>query len=156
MNISYQSNDSLTISSKGRTVVVGAEVKVENYVIPGAGEYDIATIQCEAYHLGQGLLYLIRSEDLTVTYLSKIDQEATKGEGVSTTNILIVDVRSDDKPEDLKPIVNRLEPSYVLLIGAGATPEFRSALSLPAYEGGALKVPTSSLPEQGTFLVPGK
>ena len=66
---------------------------------------------------------------------------------------VVVDLRSDSTPEQLKPVLKALEPSYVFLAGAGATQELSQALGLAAFEGSSLKVTRSSLPLEGTFLV---
>ena len=154
MTISYQANDTVTAVTKNRTVTLGKDVLLEKYVVPGAGEYDVAGIQCEAVQLPTATVYFIRAEDLKLTFMSHVDSEVIKLDDASATNILAVEVRSDDKPSDLKPILKALEPSYVFLIGAGATPEFNAELGLTAYESSTLKATHAGLPLEGTFLVP--
>lgn len=153
MQVTQQTNGNVQISTKTSPISIGAEVKIGNYSVPGAGEYDVDTIQCEVSNLSNGLVYFIRSEELTVTYLSKLNPEITKLDDASSTNILIVDINSEDKPEQLKPILKALEPSYLLLTGAGATQEFLEELALPKYGNNVLKITRSGLPLEGTFLV---
>jgi hypothetical protein len=153
MQISYQPDGSLTAAIKGTSVRFGAEVRIGDYSVPGAGEYDVAAIQCEAHALPAGLAYFLHAEDLTITYLSALVSEVTKIDEASSTDILIADLRSDSSPDDFRPILKSLEPSYVFLTGSGATPEFGQSLGLSAYEGASLKVTRSSLPLEGTFLV---
>ena len=151
MNISYQANGTVSVNTKNQVINLGSEVKIGSYTVPGAGEYDVAAIQCEVTALSRGLAYFIHTEDLTVTLLSVINPEVAKLDDAASTNILVVYVRSDDQPEALKPILKILEPSYVFLLGA--SPEFRLSLGLPDYEGTTLKVTRSGLPLEGTFLV---
>jgi hypothetical protein len=154
MTISYQTNGSVVVQTKNHTVRLGDTVQLDEYTIPGAGEFDVAAIQCEAYSLAEGTVYFVHSEDITVSYFSGIAPGGTKLEEASSTNILVVDVKSNDQADKLKAIVKSMEPSYVFLIGSGATPEFRAELGLNAYENSTLKVSRTGLPLEGTWLIP--
>jgi len=153
MQISYQSDGSVLASTKNKSVRLGAQVVIDNYVVPGAGEYDVAAIQCEAHAFSDGLAYFVHLEDLTISYLTTLTTELTKLDEASSTDILVVDLRSDNTAEQFKPILKALEPSYVFLTGSGATPELIEKLGLTKQEGDNLKVTKSSLPMEGTFLI---
>jgi len=101
----------------------------------------------------EGAAYFIRAEDLMITYFSGPVKEATKEEGASNTAVLVLEVRSDETADDYKPLIKNLEPSYVFVRGAGATPEFNAGLGLTLYESNTLKVTPTSLPLEGTWLV---
>jgi hypothetical protein len=153
MVISYTSGGDVSIKTKTETVTLGNAATIGSFVIPGPGEYDIAGIQCEARPLTDSYASFIRSEDLTVTFLPKVDTAITKLDDASATHILVVDVRSDDTAEALKPIVKSIEPSYVVLTGAGATSEFATALGFPKAEGDSLKLTRAGLPLEGTYVL---
>lgn len=153
MVISYNSSGDVSIKTKTETVTLGSSVTIGSFVIPGPGEYDVAGIQCEAQALTSGFASFIRTEDLTITYLGSLDPQAKKLDDVSSTHILVADIRSNDKPEDLKPIVKDVEPSYVVLCGAGATPAFTAGLGLPMVEEQTLKITRAGLPLEGTFVL---
>lgn len=153
MVISYTSGGDVSIKTKNETVTLGSQVTIGEFVIPGPGEYDIAGIQCESRALSDSFVTFVHAEDLTVTFLSNIDPGVTKLDDVSSTHVLVVDVRSDDKPESLKPIIKELETSYVILSGAGATPAFAAGLGLPTTEDGQLKITRAGLPLEGTYLI---
>jgi hypothetical protein len=154
MQVSYASNDSVQAKAKQGVISLGAKVTLGDYVVEGAGEYDVAGIQCETHYAEQALVYLISAEDLTLTFVSKPDPSCTKVENIENTNILVIDLPSDVTMESVKGIIKAVEPAYVLLIGSGATPEFTSGLGLPPFEGTVLKTSRSGLPIEGTFLVP--
>lgn len=154
MHISHTSTGTVLLKTKTEQVNLGSEVTIGSYTVPGAGEYDIATIQCESYNLARGTAYIIRAEDLVVTFLSEISAEVGTLDDASNTDILVVDVRSNNTVDELKPIVKALEPAYLFLIGEGATPEFASLLNLPLGEAGSLKVSKTGLPLEGTSLIP--
>lgn len=154
MTITHTSADTISVKTKNEVVTFGNGVTIGSYKITTAGEYDVAAIQCEAQFLKDATSYIVRSEELTITYLSQTDTTITEQDDAPNTDILMVDVRSDDKIDDLKIIVKELEPSYVLLIGAGATAEFRSQLGIPNYDATTLKVTRAGLPLEGTSLIP--
>ena len=153
MQISYQPDGSLSLAIKNKIIRLGGEVRIDDYVIPGAGEYDVAAVQCEAHALTGGLAYFLRAEELTVTYLSGLLPDVTRLDEASSTDILIAYLTSDATPEQFKPILKSVEPVYVFLAGPGATAEFGQSLALTPLEGDSLKVTRSSLPLEGTFLV---
>ncbi|MEI6477370.1 MAG: hypothetical protein WCO52_00015 [bacterium] len=154
MVISRQGDNGVSIKTKTETVTIGDGVQIGSFKIPGAGEYDVATIQCEAQNLAKATVYFIRSEELTVVFLSEVDTDVTKVDDASNTDILIVDLRSDTDVADLKSVLKVLEPGYLLLTGSKADASFLSTLGLPAYESSTLKVSRTSLPMEGTQLVP--
>jgi hypothetical protein len=154
MVISYQSNDTVSIKTKQESILVGGGITIGSYTIPGAGEYDIASIQCEGQFIEKSIVYFLRAEDLTITFVDDADTSVTKVDDASNTDILILDLRSDSESDKVKTIIKGIEPSYVLLIGAGATPEFTAGLGLNPFESSTLKIVRSGLPMEGTFLVP--
>ena len=153
MVISYLANGTVSIKTKTETITLAEKVQIGSHTLPGAGEYDIAAIQCEAHHLTEATVYFFHSEDLHLSFLDSLSPEVTQMDDASNTNILIVDVRSDQKVDQLKSIIKSIEPSYLFLSGAGATPEFRDALHLPLHDSSSLKIVRSGLPLEGTFLV---
>ena len=152
MVISYTSTGDVSVKTKTETILLNGGVTIGSFVVPGPGEYDIAGILCEAQALSESVVYFIRTEDLTITFLGLIEQDVIKLDDAAATHILVVDVRSDNKPESLKPVLKALEPSYVVLTGAGATAEFSAALNLQPAEGDSLKLTRAGLPLEGTFL----
>lgn len=152
MQISYASQG-LTAKSKDQVIQLGSTVTVNGYAIEGAGEYDVAGVQLEVANLERALAFFIRVEDLTLTYLSGADPKVVDLDQASSTDILLIEVASDQGIDQLKPILKALEPGYLFLIGPGATPELRTQLNLPVEPSSTLKVSRLSLPQEGTFLV---
>jgi hypothetical protein len=153
MVITHTSSGEVSIKTKTDTIVLGGSITIGSFVVPGPGEYDVSDIQCESKALTDSFASFLRTEELTVVFLNKIDPAVAKMDDASNANIVVVDVRSDDTPESLKPIVKAIEPSYVVLSGAGATPEFAAALGLPMVEESSLKITRAGLPMEGTYLL---
>lgn len=153
MQLSITSTGSVQLKTRNETVSLGDAVLVNQYEIPGMGEYDVAGIQCEAYGLSTGIAYFIRLEDLLVAYLSEPNAEIEKLDDASGVNILVVDLRSDDTADKLKGIIKSLEPSYVVLRGAGATEAVRTGLGLPTEQITSFKASRTALPLEGTTIL---
>lgn len=151
MLISYTSAGTVQLKTRTEPVVLSHEVTIGSRALTGPGEYDVANIQCEAHAIAEGLVYLIRDEDLLITYLTKLDQNVTKLDSISDTAILILDIRSDDTAAPAKAIIKAIEPAYVFLMGS-VSPELVAELGLSAGEGTSLKVTRTSLPLEGTTL----
>lgn len=155
MQITYASNGTVQLKTKTETVLLGNDtVTIGDKVLSGPGEYDVASILCEAQALPLAIAYFVRSEELLITYLTNADQAASQLDDASDTAILVLEVRSDADPAAAKAIIKALEPAYLFLIGAGATSEFRNGLGIPLAEESSLKVTASGLPLEGTMLIP--
>ena len=153
MQLSITSTGSVQLKSRNETVSLGDTVSINLFEVPGTGEYDVAGIQCEAYNLSAGNAYFIRLEDLLIAYMGQIDADIEKLDDAANANVLVVDVRSDDTPDKLKPIIKAMEPSYVVLRGAGATEAFRAGLSLPLEQITSFKMTRTGLPLEGTTIL---
>jgi hypothetical protein len=153
MVITYLPNDKVSVKTKTETITFGDGVVIGDYSIPGAGEYEVASIQCEASYLEKATAYFVFTEDLNVTFLSDVDQSVTKEDSASKTDILVIDVRSDGGAAQIKNIVKAIEPSYVFLIGSGSHSELVESLGLTPFDGSTLKITRTGLPLEGTFLV---
>src|ERR1044072_274823 len=106
MQLTYSGTDTVVIKTKTESVTLGAGVVIGDFTVPGPGEYDIASIQCEGKSLpSASVAYFIRAEDLTVTFLPTIDIAVSKLDDASNTDILVLDVRSDDTVETVKAVV---------------------------------------------------
>ena len=153
MIINFISRDKIAIKSKNAIITLDGGVAVGSFKISGPGEYDIDGVQVEVQPIKAGLASFIYSEDMVITHITDLQQELTKIKGISDTNILVVDLKSDDTVEKLKPIIKAIEPSYLFLIGAGKTTEFITQLNLTIEKVKTLKVTASSIPESGTSVI---
>lgn len=153
MIINFASRDKLTIKSKNATITLDGKVMVGDFSISGPGEYDVNGTQVEVQSLVAGLASFVYVEDMVITHITNLEQELTKIKGVSDTNILVVDLKSNDTADKLKSIIKSLEPSYIYLLGAGKTAEFIAQLGIITEKCKSLKVTLSSLPESGTTLI---
>lgn len=154
MQITYTNADQIQLKTRTQPVQIGNDqVVIGDRVISGPGEYDVASIQCEAHALPLATAYFIRDEELLIAYLTNLDDEITKLDDSNDTDILILDLRSDAPIATAKSIIKAIEPTYVFVIGAGASTSFLDSLGLPKGEEHSLKITRSGLPLEGTFLI---
>jgi hypothetical protein len=153
MQISLASNGTVIIKTKTEPITLGATVQIDTYTVPGPGEYDVASIQCEGRALPHGTAYFFHTEELNVTYLPKISSEVMKLDDLSNTDILVLDVRSDDTVSAVKDVVKNVEPFYLILMGSGSTPAFIAELGLPLSDTPILKLTRAGLPLEGTTVL---
>ena len=153
MTVQFAPNGSIVLKGRSNSVVLGKSIRLGEYEVPGMGEYDVAGVPCKVQNLTQGTVGFIQFESLQFTYLSQVDASISKIDEAVDTDVLVVDVRSDDEPNQLKPILKLLEPSYLVLTGSGNTESFQKALGLPVAQGASHKVIKSGLPEEGTTLL---
>ena len=153
MVISYTAEGNVAAKLKAATFSLGATVRVDEYELPGAGEYDVHSVHVEAANLDACTAYWLHAEDLHIAYVTQPDPSISKQDEAASTDILVAYLRSEDKAEDLKGILKSMEPGYLFLIGPGVTSDAATLLSLPTHEGASLKVQKSSLPLEGTILV---
>jgi hypothetical protein len=153
MVITQPSPDTLSIKTKSTTITIRDGVTIGSYTVPGAGEYDISGIQCTAQYLPEGVIFFLNIEDVIVTYLSFPHPESMKIDDASDSQILVVNLRSDTKPETLKPIIKALEPAYVYLLNHNINPAIAEELALPKEQVPNLKVTATGLPEEGTTVI---
>ena len=153
MQFTYSSTDTIVVKTKTEPITIGATLQLDGFTVPGPGEYDVASIACEGRAMESGaFVYGIRTEDLTITYLTKLDKEVNKLDGVANTNVLVLDLRSEDEAGDVKAIVKVIEPQYLALIGAGATEKLITDLGFPIIES-SLKITRAGLPLEGTSIL---
>lgn len=154
MQITHAGNGSAIIKTKTETITLGTSIQLGDYTVPGPGEYDVASIQCEGRGLPSGsTAYFFHTEELNVTFLPKLSTEVSKLDDASNTDILVADIRSDDTVAVLKNVVKELEPFYLVLIGSGATPAFVAELGIPLSDTPTFKLTRAGLPLEGTTVL---
>lgn len=150
MTVTLEANGSVQLKARSEIVSIGAGVVINNVSLPGAGEYDIAGIQADVRPAGNALAYFVYTEELLTIYLDTPALEVTDLSNAENCNVFILDLRSDSSTDTVKVLIKRLEPSYVVLIGA--TPEVLTEIGLPT-QTGTLKVTRSGLPLEGTTIL---
>jgi hypothetical protein len=153
MHVSPSATGELLLKTKHATITLGATVRIGERELPGAGEYDVASVHVECFALTKAYAYLLRAEDLVITYLTDIDPTAINAEGVGDTAFLVIEVRSDSNPAEVKTLISKLEPAIVALRGAGATDVFAAQLGFSASRDFPIKLLRSALPETTTLYL---
>ena len=160
MDISYLGKDNFKIKAKTGSVVLGSDKLTishkaggEDFVVTGAGEYEVEGISVFGYKTEEGTVYVIQFEDLRVAYLGDLAKPLAEKTVSELENIDVVIVSADQLPiKDLVEVAAKLEPYYVLPYGE------MSAKFVAAYEHGSrsvksLNLSKLSLPEDLTEVI---
>lgn len=114
MNITFFGNGKFELKTKTGTITTGEVTKINDYVIPGSGEYEVAEIQTEVIDE----ITSIHAEELNIVYLDnrkKIlsDKEV---ERVNGADILFVPVGGGPvfDPKQALEAINQIEPKIVI------------------------------------------
>lgn len=129
MEISWSKEASLKVKTKhglvsvvGQTLVMAHRKSEEaDFIVSGAGEYEVEGISVFGYQAGKEVVYVIQGEDVRVLWLGKLAtalDEKTLGE---LENIDVVAFETGEGALDNKAyveLVGKLEPYYVIPLGS--------------------------------------
>ncbi len=117
MQITWRGKNSLEIKTKGAVIVTGDQTKVNDFILPGSGEYEIAGV--EVFGIGNNI-YLFRAEDIGIAYLGGLNRGLTNEETevLSDTSIVIVPVGGNNTLDSKGAlgVVKTLEPTVIIPI----------------------------------------
>lgn len=154
MTITHQGQGQFTIKSKQATISLGPVVKIGEKVLPGPGEYEISGVEAEG--LADGI-FLLRTEDIYMLYLGKLDRILTEDElqEVNMADILFVPVGGNQTdvpdltvlpPEKAVSVINQVDPRITIPMYFSSIEPFRAAEGRPLEMEKELKVTKASLP----------
>ncbi len=135
MTITHSGKGRFTIKSKQATIQLGEELKIGEKIVSGPGEYEISNVEIEGI---EDNIYLIRTEEIYLLYLSRIDRQLTNEEleAVNMADILFIPVggKSTDvddltvlDPEQSVKVINQVDPRIVIPMYFSSIEPFRAA-----------------------------
>lgn len=150
----------IQIRTKDAIISLGHEVKVNDFILSGPGEYEISGIEITSV----GKIYFFSAEDIRLAYLDKLDRPLTNEEQelVTDVDILFVPTGGGEvlDAKAANQIINQIEPRIVIPMyydqidgfskEEGITPEFVDSLkvsvtTLPETERKVIVLPWKSL-----------
>jgi len=161
MTISYQGQGKFTIKSKDATILLGETIKVGERQLPGPGEYEISGVEVEGLDDG---IFLIRTEDVFLLYLSRINRVPTTQEleAANVADILFIPVGGTNTdvegvtvltPDQSVKVINEIDPRIVVPMYFASIEPFRAAEGKPLEMLKELKVTKASLPTEDRQVV---
>lgn len=161
MTITHAGQGRIIIKSKDATITLGKTLKIGEKTLPGRGEYEVSGVEAEGYDDG---IFLIRTEDVFLLYLDRIDRELTDQEleEVNLADILFVPVGGDKPDSDGAPVltperavkvINQVDPRIVIPTHFASIEPFRAAEGKPLEVQKELKVTRSTLPQEDRVTI---
>jgi L-ascorbate metabolism protein UlaG (beta-lactamase superfamily) len=161
MTISYKGKGQFMIRTKQATIEMGSVVKIGDKILPGRGEYEVSGVEVEGMADG---IFLIRSEDMFVLYLAKINRQLTDAEleEVNMADILCIPVGGDKTdeeglsvltPEQAVKVINQVDPRIVIPTYFASIEPFRAVEGKPLEMMSEFKVTRSTLPVEDRQVV---
>jgi len=111
MNINYQGEGNFKIKAKEGNIILGEKIQINEFTIPGAGEFEVAGISAESI---DGI-FTFQSEDMNLTYLKRkniLDDKEL--ERVKDTDILFVPISEWLETKTAIEVINQIEPKIVI------------------------------------------
>lgn len=161
MTITHQGQGQFTIKSKQATISLGPEVRVGEKTLPGPGEYDISGVEIEGL---EDSIFLIRTEDVFLLYLDRLNRSLTDKEldAVNKADILFIPVGGTETdqqdltvlaPEQAVKVINQIDPRIVIPMYFSSIEPFRKAEGRPLEMLKELKVTKLLLPSEDRQVV---
>lgn len=152
MQITWKGDKSLEIKTKDASIVTGEKIKINDIVLPGPGEYEVAGIQ--VFGLAPEI-FIFRVEDIPCVYFDGINRALTNEEvtQLNDAEIIFIPVGGGTvlDPKKAAEIVKVLEPKVVIPIEAADVSPFCSVIG-----GCEQPVPTYKITKQQLALMEGQ
>lgn len=157
MNISCQDSQ-INIRTRDAKVVVGGEIKINDFSIAGPGEYEIAN--CAVVGLAQNPaqpIYLMDIEGTSIVYFVQVDGELDNKilERIEEPDILILPTAKtqDSDVKKLTELINQVDPKVVISANPEINGSFSRVEGLNPEVCESIKLTKGTLPLEGRKIV---
>lgn len=159
MQIKYLGAEKFEIRTKDSVIVVSYEPKINDFVIPGPGEYEKNSVFFEGIADNGNTVYVIRCEEINICYLGKTSHELREDEAKEIGNIDILFVPLGEEGSLLvkkaSNIISKIDPRIVIpmLYSDQALEEFKKSEGITDGEMDLFKIKKSEMPEEERKVV---
>ena len=152
MQILYKGKEKFEIKLKDAVVSLGYNVKIDDFDLPGPGEYEKKGISVFAIPDQDNTINVVHAEDLTLCHLGRLTHELTEEEAKQIGDIDIVFLPlGDDNTLELKKglkVLSNIDPRVVIPMLYTDISEFKKSEGMVDGEFDVLKIKKSELPEE--------
>lgn len=157
MTIKYLGGEKFEIKTGQTMLNLGYTMSIGDFVLPGAGEYEKSSVGVTAMPDGENTIFLIRSEEINLCYLGRINRELPEAEvkEIGNVDILFLPLGEDGTLSAKKAaaLVNKIDPRIVIPMLYTSLDEFKKDEGISDGEMEALKIKKSDLPEEERRIV---
>ena len=152
MQIQYKGKEKFEIKLKEATIFLGYNVKIDDFDLPGPGEYEKKGISVFAIPDQNNTINVVHAEDMTLCHLGRLTHELTEDEAKQIGNIDILFLPlGDDSTLALKAalkVLSNVDPRVVVPMLYTDIEEFKKSEGTVAGEFDVLKIRKADLPEE--------
>lgn len=147
MIITYSGEGKFEIKTRQAKILTGDKIKINDFEIPGSGEYEIGEIQTEVI---DGIT-IFRSEGISLSYLDKRKKaiEEKELERMSDIDILFIPVGGGEvfDAKEASAAIAEIEPKIVVPMHYKDIAQFTKVEGATGEPQDSLKISKDSLPE---------
>lgn len=152
MQIKHIGDDKYEVKSKDVTIILGHEIVVNNFVLPGPGEYEKSGVFVEGIPDNKNTIYVIKAEEINLCYLGKITHDLKENEvkEIGDTDILFVPLGKEETLGVKKSValISKIDPKIAIpmYFNENELEEFKKSEGITDGETDVLKIKKSELP----------
>jgi len=151
MQIQYKGQEKFEIKLKDTSIKVGYTISIDDFLLPGPGEYEKRGISVFGIPDGANTIYIIHAEDMTLCYLGKLSHGLSEEEAkqVEAVDILFLPLGEDGTLEmkTALTVLSKIDPKVVIPMLYNDIEEFKKNEGAASGEFDILKIKKADLPE---------
>jgi len=150
MTINFKGGGVFEIKCKEGTIVTGEKIKINNFELPGPGEYEVGGISAE--HVDG--IFIFSAEDMNFVYLSrKKILNNTELEKVEGTDILFLPVGKIIDIKNALELANQIGPKIVVPMYYDSIDELKKIEGITPEILDQLKISKNILPQEERKII---
>lgn len=153
MQIKYIGKEKIEIRTKDSRIELSQHVSINDFVLPGPGEYEKSGIFVEGIPDNGNTIYIVKSEEINLCYLGSVSRDLKENETkeIGDVDILFVPLGENGSLDTKKAIslISKIDPKIVIpiLYSEISLSEFKKSEGITDGEMDILKIKKADLPE---------
>jgi len=151
VQIKYFGTDKFEVKTNNTTIILGAEVAIGDFKLPGPGEYEKSGVFIEGISKNGNTIYVINVEEMRLCYLGRISHDLREDEAkeIGAVDILFTPLGEEGSTnlnQSLK-IISRIDPRIVIPMLYSDLAAFKKSEGITEDGIDVLKIKKIDLPE---------
>lgn len=157
MQIKYHGADKFSIKTVQSTIKLGPKPSIDDFVLPGSGEYEKAGISVTGIGFEDDTIYTIRSEEINLCYLGNISKEIDEViiKEIGDVDVLFLPLGENNTLPVKKALelLSEIDPRVVIPMQYSNLDEFKKSEGISDGETDTFKFKKADLPEEERKIV---
>ena len=157
MQIKYLGNEKFEIRTKETKIDLSYKISINNFSLPGPGEYEKGGVFVEGIADNGNTIYLLKVEEMNICYLGNIAHDLREDEAkeIGNVDILFLPLGDDNSVPTKKALdlVSKIDPRIVIPMLYSDLSEFMKSEGITDGEMDIFKIKKAELPEEERKVV---